>query len=81
MEDGPPRIEVDTFDLGIPPEEIVEERHVGVFRGRKRTIVKRFRQVGGIKTPITLHNLMEEPHQIDEKDILGVCVLLVRRRL
>ncbi len=73
MDEGPSRIEVDTFDLAIPPGEIVMEYREGLFRGRKRTFVQCFRQAGETKTPITLFDLMEEPHRIEEKTFWG-CV-------
>jgi len=85
-ESGPPRLELDTFDLGIDPSQIVEEEVVRKFRGKERRFVRKFKIVDredGGQEKKELHDWDLEPilARIEYDDIVAVCITVLRRRV
>lgn len=83
-EDGVERVEVDTFDLGIQPDNLVRKKHTVKVRGQKRVVVQLYRRTGDDRetklVPVSDLELEPPPRQIEYKDIVGVCKMLIRKR-
>lgn len=83
IDDGPERIEADTFDLGLRNEEIVRKKHVLDRDGRKQVITELFRRIrnGNESRLVPVSDLELEPplHQIRYNDIMGICKMLIRK--
>lgn len=82
----PARLEVDTFDLGIDPSQIIEERVERTFRGHTQVFTRKFKYVDmkdGTKRKVPVSDFELEPvlPKIEFDDIVAVCVGMVRRRV
>jgi hypothetical protein len=85
-EDGAALLEVDTFDLGVDPADVVREFVIreqpdGILSAHKRTLKMIHDRRGRRPVPVTQFDAEPICPKIVFKDILCVFVLLVRRRL
>jgi len=83
FEEGPERIEVDTFDIGLRKNQIIRESRIVDYRGKKRRTEKQFKLVGDPehqrKVPVSQSELEPSLPQISYEDIIGVFKLMLRK--
>lgn len=83
IDSGPERIEVDTFDLGLRPDEIIREKKIVEYRGRKRETVQLYKRIGDPNDqrlmPVSDLELEPPLHRIAYEDIVGLCKMMIRK--